>query len=228
MSGFLSIILGTGFMKLLTLTLSTAAILALTACQTTGPAMPSEAMLLSSIPVEKISPEGAAISQLSTANPTCVEFYKNSAVFAEAYKAQLGDLPKAPGGGFGSSLLKTVALGTLAGAASGGVGSLGIGSSFLELALASTASQVVFQGGNTALEAVAGNKEKSVATDAMVPASPLMQIETAAAKIGCPAPDAAALGLDLLPTAAGTAGDHTHSASEHTHTKDGQTYTHTH
>jgi len=78
--------------------------------------MPSADMLLSSIPVEKISPEGAAISQLSSLNPTCVEFTKNAESFADAYKAQAGLIPQAPGGGFGKSLLKTVALGTLAGA----------------------------------------------------------------------------------------------------------------
>lgn len=216
-------------MKKLKLTLTSMAILALTACQTTSPAIPSDAMLLSSIPAEKISPAGAAKTQLSSTNPTCVEFYKNSAVFAEAYKDQLGVAPKAAGGGFGGGLLKTVALGTLAGAASGGVGSLGIGSSFLELALASTASQVVFQGSNEALDAISKNKAEGELAGAAESVSPLAQIETAAAKIGCPAPDAAALGLDTLPiTSGGSAGGHTHEAGEHMHTNNGQTFTHTH
>jgi len=222
-------------MKALKLTLTSMAVLALTACQTTAPAMPSADMLLSSIPVEKISPEGAAISQLSSLNPTCVEFTKNAESFADAYKAQAGLIPQAPGGGFGKSLLKTVALGTLAGAASGGVGSLGIGSSFLELALASTANQVVYQGGDAALTALSNNKAEAAAQEALSAPSPLTQIQAAAAKLGCPTPSATTLGLDPItggvPGAAGaggTAADHTHSASEHTHTKDGQTYTHTH
>jgi len=224
-------------MKALKLTLTSMAVLALTACSTTGAVLPSEDMLLSSIPAEKITPAGAAITQLSTANPTCVEFYKNTATFAEALKAQADIVPKAPGGGFGSSLLKTIALGTVAGAASGGIGSLGIGSSFLEIALASSASQVVFQGGNAALNAVTnkGAEEAIEGAAAAASVSPLDQIALAAAKLGCPAPDAASLGLDNLPLLGGatggapTTGDHTHSAGEHTHTSsDGTTYTHTH
>jgi len=157
-----------------------------------------------------------------------VEFYKNTATYVEAYNAQSEIVPKAPGGGFAMGLLKTVAFGTVAGAASGGIGSLGIGSSFLELALAGAANQVVFQGSNAALDAVTGGG----ATDVVeAPAlSPLSQIEAAAAKIGCPAPDAESLGLDpvSVPVGGEATDGHTHSAGEHTHTTNGQTYTHTH
>jgi len=211
-------------MKKLTLTLSSMAVLALTACQTTGAVKSADELLFSAIPAEKISTEGAAISQLSTSNPTCVSFYQNAAKFAGLPEVA----PKAPGGGFGVGLLKTIAFGTVAGAASGGVGSLGIGSSFLELALAGAANQVVFQGSNAAFNAVTGDGGAKVAGE--LPAlSPLSQIEAAAAKIGCPAPDADSLGLDPLPVGgATTTGDHTHSAGEHTHTTNGQTYSHTH
>lgn len=221
-------------MKPLRLTLTSIFALSLVACQTTSAVKSADAALFSAIPVEQISAEGAAITQLSTSNPACVSFYKNAAAFAEASKLIPDVGAKAPGGGLGMGLLKTIALGTVAGAASGGIGSLGIGSSFLELALASATSNVVFQGGNTALNAVTsgGAKEAEDIAIGEVSLSPMQQIEAAATKIGCLAPDAKSLGLDLLP-AGGTAlggatSDHTHSAGEHTHTTGGHTYSHTH
>ena len=76
---------------------------------------------------------------------------------------------------------KTLLLGLLAGAASGGVASVGIGSGFLEAALAGTANQVVFQGGNSALDKLGAN-----ASDEDV-------LGVAARQIGCPEPDVATL-----------------------------------
>jgi len=243
-------------MNKLTLTLTSIAVLALGACSTTSALKSPDSLLLASIPAEKIGVDVGTVTKLATSDPICVEFYQNAGKFAELALAEAPGLPGAPdvpglgGGGFGMELLKTLALGTVAGAASGGIGSLGISSSFLELALAGAANQVVFQGANTALDVVtAGKDDKAEAVSeageaeaaseageaaAPVELSPIQYIEAAAEKIGCLAPDAESLGLDVLENVTGaaggvTAGDHTHSASEHSHTSsDGTTYTHTH
>jgi len=219
-------------MKFLAITALSIATLSLSACATYAPHGADETpqkmkkvmsgeMLLSGISADKITPEGTSPVTLSQQDPTCVSFYKNAATFASVSAGA----PKAPGGGFATGLLKTIAFGTVAGAASGGVGSLGIGSSFLELALAGAANQVAFQGSSAAFNAVtgAGTKDAAAAATAL---SPYQKIEAASAKIGCPAPDAGPLGLD--PVNALTTGDHTHSAGEHTHTTGGHTYSHTH
>ena len=236
-------------MNKLTLTLTSIAVLALGACSTTSALKSPDSLLLASIPAEKIGVDVGTVTKLATSDPVCVEFYQNAGKFAELALAEAPGLPGAPdvpglgGGGFGMELLKTLALGTVAGAASGGIGSLGISSSFLELALAGAANQVVFQGANTALDAVtAGKGDEAEAVSeageaeaaAPVELSPIQYIEAAAEKIGCLAPDAKSLGLDVLENVTGAAGgvaagDHTHSAGEHTHTSsDGTTYTHTH
>jgi len=195
-------------MKPLTLTLTSVFALSLMACQTTGVVKSADAALLSSIPAEKISAEGVAVTQLSTSNPTCQSFYQNAAIYVAQSEVKV---PKAAGGGLGMGLLKTIALGTVAGAASGGVGSLGIGSSFLELALAGAANQVVFQGSNAALNAITAGGETETEAAAEASLSPLQNIESAAAKIGCPAPDAESLGLDPLDAVTGTGETHTHT-----------------
>ena len=86
--------------------------------------------------------------------------------------------------------MKTIVLGTLAGVVSGGVAAAGISSSFLEAAVIGTASQVTYNAGGTVYD-------KIVSQDAPVPAvpalDPLQEIANAAALIGCPAPDAAAI-----------------------------------
>jgi len=227
-------------MKLLTIAALSIATLSLSACATYAPHAADETpqklskvlsgdLLLAGIDADKISAEGLSANRLSSQSPTCLAFNKNAAKFADVVISQANIGPKPPGGGLGANLLKTIAFGTVAGAASGGVGSLGIGSSFLELALAGAANQVVFQGSNAAYEAVTsktGNKGVEGAADIL---SPFQKIEAAAAQIGCPAPGITALGLDALPTGGVTTGDHTHSAGEHTHTSsDGTTYTHTH
>ncbi len=161
-------------MKSLTLTLSAVMALSLAACQTTGSAKTANEMLFSGIDAGKISAEGPSAATLGAENPTCLKFYANTTRYIT--QPQPGKVAK----NFG----KTIALGMLAGAASGGVGSLGISSSFLELALAGAANQVVFQGGQTALDKVTGEADKL---------TPQEEIDDAAAKLGCPAPSKAAM-----------------------------------
>jgi len=227
-------------MKIFKITALSIATLSLSACATYAPHAADETpqklskvlsgdLLLAGIDAEQISAEGVSASRLSSLNPVCQTFNTNAAKFAEVVISQANIGPKPPGGGLGTNLLKTVAFGTLAGAASGGVGSLGIGSSFLELALAGAANQVVFQGSNTAYNAVTSKMGKKSLEGAAEIISPYQKIEAAASQIGCPAPGISALGLDALPAGGVAAGDHTHSAGEHTHTSsDGTTYTHTH
>lgn len=232
-------------MKTLTTAVLSLAALSLSACATYAPHTVDEKpqklskllsgdLLLAGIDADKISADGVSVGRLSSLDPVCQTFNQNSAKFAEVLISQANIGPKPPGGGLGTNLLKTIAFGTVAGAASGGVGSLGIGSSFLELALAGAANQVVFQGSNAAYDAVTSKIGKKGLEGAAGMISPYEKIQGAAAQIGCPAPGIAALGLDALPaagtTAGGsTAGDHTHSATEHSHTSsDGTTYTHTH
>ena len=236
-------------MKLLTVTALSIAALSLSACATYAPHAVDEKpqklskvlsgdLLLAGIDADKISVDGVTAPRLSSLDPVCQTFNTNAAKFAEVVVSQANVLPKPPGGGFGTNLLKTIAFGTVAGAASGGVGSLGIGSSFLELALAGAANQVVFQGSSAAYDAVtskigAKGLEKGLEGAAGI-LSPYQKVQAAAAQIGCPAPGLTTLGLDALPaagtTAGGTtAGDHTHTATTHSHTSsDGTTFTHTH
>lgn len=227
-------------MKLLTINILSIATLTLSACATYAPHAADESpqklskvlsgdSLLAGIDADKISADGVSTSRLSSLDPACQTFNKNAASFAEVVISQANVAPKAPGGGFGTNLLKTIAFGTVAGAASGGVGSLGISSSFLELALAGAANQVVFQGSSAAYDAVTSSKAKAGIEGAADILSPYQKVQAAAAQIGCPAPGITALGLDALPAGGITAGDHTHSATEHSHTSsDGTTYTHTH
>ena len=236
-------------MKILTTAALSLAALSLSACATYAPHAVDEKpqklskvlsgdLLLAGIDADKISVDGVTAPRLSSLDPVCQTFNTNAAKFAEVVVSQANVLPKPPGGGFGTNLLKTIAFGTVAGAASGGVGSLGIGSSFLELALAGAANQVVFQGSNAAYDAVtskigAKGLEKGLEGAAGI-LSPYEKIQSAAAQIGCPAPGLTTLGLDALPAAGAaaagtTAGDHTHTATTHSHTSsDGTTFTHTH
>ena len=227
-------------MKLLTISILSIATLTLSACATYAPHAVDETpqklskvlsgdLLLAGIDADKISADGVSAGSLSSQNPVCQTFNKNSAKFAEVAISQANVVPKPPGGGLGTNLLKTIAFGTVAGAASGGVGSLGIGSSFLELALAGAANQVVFQGSEAAYNAVTSGKAKKGLEGAADILSPYEKVQAAAAQIGCPAPGITTLGLDALPAGGVAAGDHTHSATEHSHTSaDGTTYTHTH
>lgn len=155
-------------------------VMILSACQTT--AAPNALY-------SGIDPNTQAGITRSAQSPICVQFYSNAAV----QSAQ----PAAAGGGIGTGLIKTIGLGILSGVASGGVGALGISSNFVELAMASAANQVVYQGGSAILDGDASTAEAS---------GPSADIVEAASVLGCPVPTesvlagavqaVAALGLD--------------------------------
>ena len=174
-------------MKILSLTLTSLAVLSLAACSTLKP----EDALLAGISADQIKPAAvSAADAASTAagtnraaslaesqirasfsNPTCTQFNMNALALAAT--------PTTPS--FGTGLLKTIALGTIAGVASGGVASLGIGSAFVETAVASTANQVVFNGAAPVVDKVipdgtVGLTEKEVA------------LSDAAQRVGCSTP----------------------------------------
>lgn len=107
----------------------------------------------------------------STSNPTCAQFNMNALLFSAR--------PETPG--FGTGLMKTVLLGTVAGAASGGVASLGIASAFLETAIAGTVNQVVFSGARPVADAV-------IPSGAVEPSKKAEQLKTAAERVDCPYP----------------------------------------
>jgi len=173
-------------MKSIALSAVTIAALSFSACQTLGG---SPDALLAGIPADKISPvveevagvDGAAdvsspalllaASQIraSGANPTCGQFNMNS----------LSYIANPTGAGMGTGILKTVITGALAGVASGGVSSLGIGNSFLENTVAGTVNQVVF---NTAKPAIDSVFPAAESTETMA------EIIAAADRIGCPHP----------------------------------------
>jgi hypothetical protein len=147
------------------------AVLSLTACQTTGSAKTSEEVLFSGLTSERSS---EVKTNRKAEDPICVRYYANATQYAATSKRQ----------GLASGFMKTLALGSLAGAASGGVGSLGISSSFVELALAGAANQVVFQGGSTALDTLTDKSEG-------VEMTPIEEIEAGALELGCPKPQKA-------------------------------------
>lgn len=166
-------------MKFLAVTALSIVALSLTSCATYAPHAADETpqkvsssdMLLSGISADKITLDGISPNKLSAENPTCLKLYANTV----SYMSRPQGAARAKGFG------KTLALGLLAGAASGGVASLGIGSGFLEAALAGTANQVAFQGGKTALDKVAGGDSEED------------KIGMAASQLGCPKPDMAAM-----------------------------------
>ncbi len=171
-------------MKALVKIAGLSSLLLFAACQTTG----GSSALLAGIPESQIKPEVVeaateaaagevnspelllAASQIraSGANPVCGQFNMNSL----AYMAGSGPVP-------GIGILKTIAVGAIAGVASGGISTLGIGSSFVENMVAGTANQVVF---NTAKPVV----------DSIFPAADgtetIAEINAAADRVGCPHP----------------------------------------
>ena len=172
-------------MKTLSLTLTSLAALSLTACSSlsTDPAN----LLFAGIPAEKVAaaPEVAVDAEEglnamniaerrireSTSNPTCAQFNMNALAFAAA--------PEVPG--FGTDIIKTIIMGTVAGAAGGGVAALGISSNFIETAVAGTVNQVVFNGVKPVVDKVVpdltvGGSEKTAA------------MKASAERVGCPDP----------------------------------------
>lgn len=150
------------------------AVLSLTGCQTLGGggSLPSpDALLLEGIDVPVVA-ENMPIPQLSTSDATCLKFYANTASFASIPTAELDlDMPDMPGmpgvpekPSFGSSLVKTLVLGTISGVVGGGVSSLGIGSNFVESALIGTATQVTYNTGDTVYDSILGDKTPDLST----------------------------------------------------------------
>ena len=165
------------------------AALSLCACQTTAPVSSPSETLLADIDTSTISQAGTT-TLLNSSDPKCLTFYKNTSAYVAQPAALNAGVPT--GLSFGSSLLKTVVLGTLAGAVSGGVASVGIGSSFAEAALIGTASQVTYNAGDTVYDSIVGKPEVPVTPEVPV-LEPMQEIEKAAGVLGCPAPDAAAI-----------------------------------
>ena len=172
-------------MKTLSLTVSSLLIMSLSACSTLS-AKP-ENLLFGGIPADKIAPakvaavdpeEGLDAMNIaenrirsSVSNPTCAQFNMNALAFAAA--------PEVPG--FGTDIIKTIIMGTVAGAASGGIASLGIGSAFIETAVAGTTNQIVFNGVRPVVDKVVpdltvGGSEKTAA------------LKAAAERVGCTDP----------------------------------------
>lgn len=154
--------------------------LALSACSSMGG--PKSEMLYSAVESQKIAAD-LPVEVRRASDPVCATFYNNVA----GYIAQ----PRSSGLG-GNGLVKTIALGTLSGLVSGGVGSIGLGSTFAELAVASAASQVVYQTGDKVWDSTLGGTPdpKLKPSDGM-----LKQIEKATNELRCPTPDIAALTL---------------------------------
>lgn len=165
--------------------------LSLCACQTTSAiTSPSETLLAG---IDTSADTASGFTKIRNASdPTCLAFYKNTTNFV----AMPADL-NASGPSFGGTLMKTMVLGTLAGVTSGGVAALGIGNSFAEAALIGTASQVTYNAGSTVYDKIVTPTPEPEAAE--VPAlEPMQEIQKAAALLGCPAPDQAAIAaLDL-------------------------------
>jgi len=172
-------------MKTLSHTLTSLAVLSLTACSTLS-AKPENA-LFAGIPADKIAPAKVAevdpesglnamnIAERrirsSVSNETCAQFNMNALAFAAA--------PEVPG--FGTDIIKTIIMGTVAGAASGGIASVGIGSAFVETAVAGTTNQIVFNGVKPVVNKIVpdltvGGSEKTAA------------LKASAERVGCPDP----------------------------------------
>ncbi len=129
-----------------------------------------------------------AESQIRATFPdeTCGQFNMNALAFAA--------VPSLPEGkqSVSTSILKTLIMGTVAGAASGGVASLGIGSAFLETMAVGTANQLVFNGTRPVVDKIFPDIGASVTS-----AEKATEIKTAAARLDCAEPS----WVDTLSTA---------------------------
>lgn len=172
-------------MKTLSLTLTTLAAFSLTACSTLS-LKPEDALFngiaaenVAAAKVAEVDPEEGLDAmniaerriRSSVSNATCAQFNMNALAFAAT--------PQVPG--FGTDIIKTMIMGTVAGAASGGIASLGIGSAFLETAVAGTTNQIVFNGVKPVVDKVVpnltvGGSEKTAA------------LKAAAERVACPDP----------------------------------------
>ena len=190
-------------MKILSFTLTSLAALSLSACASLS-ASPQDA-LLGGISEEHIKPviedtaaetgEAAAgtTGALSTFAPNvvlaesqirstfsdeaCGQFNMNALAYAAG--------PELPEGkqSLGTGIVKTLVMGTIAGAASGGVASLGIGSGFLEAMAIGTANQMVFNGSKPVVDKVIPDIGVSVTS-----AEKTAEIKEAAERLDCAEP----------------------------------------
>ena len=169
------------------------AALSLCACQTTSPITPPSETLLAGLETSSNAQTGST-KLLSANDPTRLTFYKNTTAFV-SQPADFGvNGPSTPS--FGGSLMKTLVLGTLAGVASGGVAAIGIGNSFAEAALIGTASQVTYNTGGSIYDKIVtpeADPEAQAEAKAIAALDPMQEIQKAAAILGCPAPDQAAI-----------------------------------
>ena len=147
----------------------TALALTVTACQTTAApvvtATPQQQLYSSISP--SLYDGTRTLETRSAEDPTCLQYYSNATQYITTNKT---------GSGAAMGIVKTIGLGMLAGVAGGAVTGLGIGSGFLETAVAGTANQVVYQGGQKALDTTSDPQ----AADPIVTANELGEA------IGCP------------------------------------------
>jgi hypothetical protein len=141
---------------------ASALILGLSACATSAPqnnVLDVQNQLFSGIESSKY--DGSSLKARSAEDPICLQFYANGTQYVTQNTASGG-----------TSFAKTLAL---AGAASGGIASIGIGSAFLETAIAGTANQVVYQGGQKVLD-----NNQNAKPD------PIADVNARAGALGCP------------------------------------------
>ena len=141
------------------LALSTVLLVGLSACAT---APKAETLTAGISPTEIGKPLVDGQLRAET-DPVCVSFYKNAKTFvAESNKPN-------PGGQF----FKTIGISALAGIATGGIASAGIGSTVGQVVAQTTTSAAIYQGSNIALN---GAKKSGVQS----------KISTAAEQVSCP------------------------------------------
>ena len=162
------------------------AVLSLSACQTTSAVPSPNQVLLADIDRSMVA-QTSSTQLLSSSSPTCSKFYTNVSAYV--------DMPTAvkTGPSFGGQLMRTIALASLAGIASGGVAAVGIENSFLEAALVGTASQVTYNAGGKVYDKIVTPDTPNPQAASVAALDPMQEIQKTAALLGCPAPDEAAI-----------------------------------
>ena len=146
-----------------------------TAATESGEAAADSTGLLSTLAPNVVLAESQIRSTFS--NEACGQFNMNALAYAAS--------PELPEGkqSLGTGIVKTLVMGTIAGAASGGVASLGIGSSFLEAMAVGTTNQLVFSGTRPVVDKVIPDIGVSVTS-----AEKTAEIKAAAARLDCEEP----------------------------------------
>ena len=154
------------------ITIATA--LLLPACATSQSQLAAQDILLKNIPENEFSLYASTALRASE-DDVCQTFYSNMGEFISQPKKTSTE-----------EFMGVVLLSALAGAATYGVGSLGIANPFTALSLAASTNQVVYEGGKAVIE-----DKESVKTDL----EPGVEIADAALRLGCPQPSQAAIKL---------------------------------